>query len=435
METRPVTIIGGGLAGCEAAWQLLRRGVPVILYEMRPGRTTPAHKGGGLAELVCSNSLRAASVENAVGLLKEEMRRVGSLIMAAADATSVPAGGALAVDRHRFSAFIEQQLTSCPGLTLIREEVTALPEGEVIIAAGPLASPALSAVIAGLTGREQLFFHDAIAPIVDAASIDMSKAFFASRYGKGEGSDYLNCPFDREEYLAFYRELVAAEVHPLHDFEEEKHFTGCMPIESMARFGPETICHGPLKPVGLTLPGGGEAYAVVQLRKENAAGTMYNLVGFQTRLTQGEQRRVFRMIPGLEQAEFLRYGAMHRNTYIDAPKLLDDCLRLRSEPRLSFAGQITGVEGYVESAACGLLAGVFAAFRALGRPRPVFPRESALGSLLAFTHTPKDDYQPMNVNFGLFPPLSVKFRSKKEKFSLLSARALAAVDQAAAALR
>ena len=428
MDMRPVTVIGGGLAGCEAAYQLLRRGVPVTLYEMRPVRTTPAHKGGGLAELVCSNSLRAASVENAVGLLKEEMRRLGSLIMEAADATAVPAGGALAVDRHKFSAYIEERLLAMQGLELIRQEVCFLPQGEVIIAAGPLASPALSRTIANLTGRDQLFFHDAIAPIVDAATIDMDKAFFASRYGKGEGSDYLNCPFDKEQYLAFYYELVNAEVHPLHDFEEEKHFSGCMPIESMARFGPETICHGPLKPVGLTLPGGGEAYAVVQLRKENVEATMYNLVGFQTRLTQGEQRRVFRMIPGLEQAEFLRYGAMHRNTYIDAPKLLDEDLRLLSDPRISFAGQITGVEGYVESAASGLMAGILAAYRQLGKERPVFPRESALGSLLAFTHTPKDDYQPMNVNFGLFPPVYEKFRSKKEKFALLSQRALAAVD-------
>ncbi|MBQ3286997.1 MAG: methylenetetrahydrofolate--tRNA-(uracil(54)-C(5))-methyltransferase (FADH(2)-oxidizing) TrmFO [Firmicutes bacterium] len=432
---RPVTIIGGGLAGCEAAYQLLRRGLPVRLYEMRPGKTTPAHKGGGLAELVCSNSLRAASVENAVGLLKEEMRRLGSLIMEAADATAVPAGSALAVDRHKFSAFIEERLTAFPGLELIRQEVTFLPEGEVIIAAGPLASPGLSRVIANLTGREQLFFHDAIAPIVDASTIDMEKAFFASRYGKGEGSDYLNCPFDKEQYLAFYYELVNAQVHPLHDFEKEKHFSGCMPIESMARFGPETICHGPLKPVGLELPSGGEAYAVVQLRKENIEGSMYNLVGFQTRLTQGEQRRVFRMIPGLEQAEFLRYGAMHRNTYIDSPKLLTEDLRLIAEPRLSFAGQITGVEGYVESAASGLMAGIFAAYRRLGLERPVFPRESALGSLLAFTHTPKDDFQPMNVNFGLFPPLLTQFRSKKEKFSLLSQRALESIDSFKAELR
>ena len=263
----------------------------------------------------------------------------------------------------------------------------------------------------------------------------MEKAFFASRYGKGGGSDYLNCPFDKEQYLAFYYELVHAEVHPLHDFEKEKHFSGCMPIESMARFGPETICHGPLKPVGLELPGGGEAYAVVQLRKENVEGSMYNLVGFQTRLTQGEQRRVFRMIPGLEQAEFLRYGAMHRNTYIDSPKLLTEDLRLIAEPRLSFAGQITGVEGYVESAASGLMAGIFAAYRRLGLERPVFPRESALGSLLAFTHTPKDDFQPMNVNFGLFPPLLTQFRSKKEKFSLLSQRALESIDRFKAELR
>lgn len=427
---QPVTIIGGGLAGSEAAYQLLTRGVPVVLYEMRPDVTTPAHKGGGLAELVCSNSLRASGLENAVGLLKEEMRRVGSLIMAAADATSVPAGGALAVDRHKFSAYIESRLLEFPKLKLIRQEVRELPEGEVIMAAGPLASPAISRVIARLTGEEQLFFHDAIAPIVDGSTIDYDKAFFASRYGKGEGRDYLNCPFDKEQYLAFYEALVGAEVHPLHDFEQEKHFSGCMPIESMARYGPETICHGPLKPVGLTLPEGGEAYAVVQLRKENAEGSMYNLVGFQTRLTQGEQRRVFRMIPGLERAEFLRYGAMHRNTYINSPRLLDGSLRLRSLPRLSFAGQITGVEGYVESAACGLMAGLFAARRAWGKPTPLFPRESALGSLLAFTQTVKEDFQPMNVNFGLFPPLEQKVRSKKEKFAALSARALAAIDSA-----
>ena len=430
-----VTIIGGGLAGCEAAYQLLRRGIPVVLYEMRPGLLTPAHKGGELAELVCSNSLRGASLENAVGLLKEEMRRCGSLIMQAADATAVPAGGALAVDRHKFSAYIEARLEEFPALTLVRREVADLPPGPVLIAAGPLASPALSGLILELTGSRQLYFHDAIAPIVDAAGIDLDQAFFASRYGKGQGTDYLNCPFSREEYLAFYRELITARLHPLHDFEEkEKHFSGCMPIEAMARYGEDAIRFGPLKPVGLELPGGGEAYAVVQLRKENAAATMYNLVGFQTRLTQGEQRRVFRMIPGLQQAEFLRYGAMHRNTYINAPCLLDGELRLKAMPRLRFAGQITGVEGYVEAAASGLLAGLFAAWEQQGRRLPPLPRESALGSLLAFCLTPQGDYQPMNINFGLFPPLEQRFRSKRDKYAALSQRALGAMDSFAAQL-
>ena len=289
-----------------------------------------------------------------------------------------------------------------------------LPSGPLLIAAGPLASPALSARIASLTGTTQLYFHDAIAPIVDAASIDMDIAFFASRYGRGDAGDYLNCPFNAEQYQAFYQALVTAELYPLHDFETEKHFSGCMPLETMARFGEDAIRFGPLKPVGLPLPNGGEAYAVVQLRRENAAGSMYNLVGFQTRLRRGEQERVFRMIPGLQKAEFLRYGAMHRNTYLHAPRLLDGALRLKTEPRIRFAGQITGVEGYVESAASGLMAGIFAASELRGKPLPVFPRETALGSLLAFTQTEKADYQPMNVNFGLMPATGQRFRSKKE---------------------
>lgn len=427
-HTPEITIIGAGLAGAEAAYQLLRRGIAVRLLEMRPARLTPAHTGGGFAELVCSNSLRAAQLENAVGLLKEEMRRLDSLIIAAADATRVPAGGALAVDRRAFSAWVEQRLLAFPALTVERREAVELPPGPLLIAAGPLASPGLSETIRSLTGTAQLYFHDAIAPIVDAASIDTSIAFFASRYGKGAGDDYLNCPFDEAQYQAFYQALVTAERYPLHDFEQEKHFSGCMPIETMARFGVDAIRFGPLKPVGLALPAGGEAYAVVQLRKEDAAGSMYNLVGFQTRLRRGEQARVFRMIPGLEQAVFLRYGAMHRNTYLNAPRLLDATLRLRAAPRIRFAGQITGVEGYVESAASGLLAGVFAAHELLGRPQPQFPRETALGGLLAFTQTEKDDYQPMNINFGLLPPLAGRFRGKREKNAALAARALAALD-------
>ncbi len=432
MTKHEVQIIGAGLAGCEAAYQLLKRGFAVCLYEMRPQVLTPAHTGGGFAELVCSNSLRANNIENAVGLLKEEMRRCGSLIMQAADATAVPAGGALAVDRHRFSAYIEEKLRSFPRLRLVRNEVRQLPEGPLIVAAGPLASPALSEVLQNLSGQDALYFHDAIAPIVDASTINMEIAFFASRYNKGDGQDYLNCPFTREQYQAFYQELIAAAVHPLHDFEQEKHFSGCMPIESMARYGEDAIRYGPLKPVGLALPNVDgekkEAYAVVQLRKENLDGTMYNMVGFQTRLTYGEQKRVFRMIPGLEQAEFFRLGSMHRNTYINAPRLLDGYLRLKTEPRIRFAGQITGVEGYVESAACGLLAGIFSAFEQAGCAAPHFPRETALGSLLAFTQQEKDNYQPMNINFGLFPPLQQRLRNKKERFAALAARALSAID-------
>lgn len=427
-STPDITIIGAGLAGCEAAFQLLRQGWRVRLLEMRPAVMTPAHKGGGLAELVCSNSLRANNPENAVGLLKEELRRCHSLIMAAADATAVPAGGALAVDRRRFSAYIEEQLAAFPRLELVRREAVELPSGPLIVAAGPLASPALAQELAALAGSAALFFHDAIAPIVDGASIDRERAFPASRYNKGGGDDYLNCPFNRDEYLHFYRELVAAELFPLPEFEQEKHFSGCMPIESMARYGEDAIRYGPLKPVGLTRPDGSQPYAVVQLRREDLAGSMYNLVGFQTRLRRGEQERVFRLIPGLERAEFLRYGAMHRNTYLNAPQLLDCFQRLRSQPRLRFAGQITGVEGYVESTASGLMAGVFAAAELAGeQPRP-FPRETALGSLAAFTQTVSGDYQPMNVNFGLFPPLAQRPRGKRERGAALAARALAALD-------
>lgn len=391
---------------------------------------TPAHSGGGFAELVCSNSLRAAQITNAVGLMKEEMRRLGSLIMEAADATAVPAGAALAVDRTLFSEYIEEKLRRHSLLTVVNEEVVALPEGPTIIAAGPLASPALSKVLAELCGEEHLFFHDAIAPIVDASTINTDIAFFASRYGKGEGSDYLNCPMNKEQYLEFYQQLVSAEVTPLHDFEQEKHFAGCMPIESMARYGQDVIRFGPMKPVGLELPGGGEAYAVVQLRRENSAGSAYNLVGFQTRLRQGEQKRVFRLIPGLEQAEFLRYGSMHRNTYINAPRLLDAHLRLRGQEQLFFAGQISGVEGYVESASSGLMAGIFAAAVVKNKPLPEFPSTSAHGAMLRFLQTGCGNFQPSNINFGLFVPLEGKKKlKKKDKYEKYANRALDAIEQ------
>jgi len=420
-----INVIGAGLSGCEAAWQLLRRGVPVRLFEMRPGKMTPAHRSGGWAELVCSNSLRAAGVENAVGLLKAEMRLLDSLILQAADATAIPAGGALAVDRERFSAYIEEKLRSFPDLQVVEQELTEIPAGLTILAAGPLASDALTRAILELTGSEELYFHDAIAPIVEASSIDMEKAFFASRYGKGDGTDYLNCPMNKEEYLAFYEALVGAEVFPLRDFEKEKHFTGCMPVESMARYGEDAIRFGPLKPVGLELPDGSQAYAVLQLRKENAEGSMYNLVGCQTRLTRGEQQRVFRMIPGLEQAEFLRYGSMHRNTFINSPQVLDGYQRLKTREDLYFAGQITGVEGYVESAASGLMAGMLAAAQFRGEALPEFPETTAHGSMLRFLRAGGGgSFQPMNVNFGLFPPLSQKIRNKKERYAALAQRAL-----------
>ena len=425
-----VIVIGAGLAGCEAAWQLAKRGVPVRLYEMRPNKQTAAHTGGGFAELVCSNSLRANNIENAVGLLKEEMRRLDSLIMRAADYAAVPAGGALAVDRARFSAYIEEQLTASPLIEVVREEVTELPDTLTVVAAGPLASQPLAEKIAALTEGQQLFFHDAIAPIVAADSINMDIAFFASRYGKGDGTDYLNCPMDKEQYTRFYTELINAELAPLHDFEKEHLFSGCMPIEAMAKLGEDTMRFGPLKPVGLELPGGGQAYAVVQLRKENIAADAYNLVGFQTRLRYPEQKRVFSLIPGLENAEFLRLGSMHRNTYINSPKVLlaDGSGRLKAKPNLLFAGQISGVEGYVESAASGLVAGINAALLHQGAETVVFPRETALGALISHTTTPTADFQPMNVNFGLIPPPEMRIRGKAEKNAYLAKRALEALE-------
>lgn len=421
-----ITIIGAGLAGCEGAWQAAERGVPVILHEMKPLKYSPAHHLDGLAELVCSNSLRGESLENAVGLLKEELRRVGSLFMAAADATRVPAGGALAVDRELFSACVTEKISSHPLIELVRGEVADIPpEGIVVVASGPLTSDSLAESIGKLTG-EYLYFYDAIAPIVTADSIDMTRAFRASRYGKGDGDDYVNCPLDEPEYRAFVAALLAAEKVAAKDFEKVVHFEGCMPIEEMAARGEDTLRFGPMKPVGLVDPRTGkEPHAVIQLRMENRTGTMYNLVGFQTKLTWPEQRRIFRMIPGLENAEFVRLGSMHRNTFINAPRLLLPTFQLKKAPRLFFAGQITGVEGYVESAASGLLAGISASRLARGEEPAVPPLTTALGALVGhITNTDARHFQPMNVNYGLFPELLGKVK-KKERRGRLAERALA----------
>ncbi len=425
-----ITIIGGGLAGCEAAWQAAQRGMRVRLREMKPEKFSPAHHLSGLAEMVCSNSLRGESLENAVGLLKEELRRLGSLFMAAADATRVPAGGALAVDRDAFSRYITEKISGHPLIEVIRGEVTGIPpEGIVIVASGPLTSDALAESIRALTG-DYLYFYDAIAPIVTAESIDMTRVFRASRYGKGEGDDYLNCPLGEAEYQAFITEIVAAEKVPYRDFEKVVHFEGCMPIEEMAERGRETLRFGPLKPVGLVDPvTSAEPHAVVQLRLENREGTMYNLVGMQTRLTYPEQKRILRMIPGLEHAEFVRLGSMHRNTFINAPQLLLPTLQLKNEPRILFAGQITGVEGYAESASMGFLAGVSAAGLTLGGETPIPPPATALGALVRhITNTEARTFQPMNVNYGLFPELPGRVK-KKERRGKLAERALESLDQ------
>jgi methylenetetrahydrofolate--tRNA-(uracil-5-)-methyltransferase len=425
-----ITIIGGGLAGCEAAWQAAQRGVAVTLHEMKPEKYSPAHHLPGLAELVCSNSLRGDSLENAVGLLKEELRRCGSLVMEAAEATRVPAGGALAVDRQLFSDYITRKIHDHPLITLLQGEITELPPDRiVIVASGPLTSDALAASLAGLTG-DRLYFYDAIAPIVSAESLDMNKVFAASRYGKGDGDDYLNCPLDEAEYLAFVAELVASEKVPSRDFEKIVHFEGCMPVETMAERGVETLRFGPMKPVGLADPRTGyEPHAVIQLRAENREKTMYNLVGFQTKLTYGEQRRVFRMIPGLEEVEFVRLGSMHRNTFINSPSLLLPTQQLKSHPRIIFAGQITGVEGYVESAASGFLAGITAAcLDSELTTSPLPPPETALGALVGhITNADARHFQPMNVNYGLFPELPGRVK-KKEKRQMLAERALAALE-------
>ncbi|MBI1921931.1 MAG: methylenetetrahydrofolate--tRNA-(uracil(54)-C(5))-methyltransferase (FADH(2)-oxidizing) TrmFO [Geobacter sp.] len=428
--TDHITIIGAGLAGCEAAWQAAKRGVCVTLHEMKPEKFSPAHHLEGLAELVCSNSLRGESLENAVGLLKEELRRADALFMEAALATRVPAGGALAVDRELFSSYITEKITSHPLIELVRDEVSDIPpEGIDVIASGPLTSGPLAESIGKLTG-EYLYFYDAIAPIVTTDSIDMTKAFRASRYGKGEGDDYINCPMNEAEYRAFVAAILAAEKVPAKEFEKVVHFEGCMPIEEMAERGEDTLRFGPMKPVGLVDPrAGAEPYAVVQLRMENQAGSMYNLVGFQTKLTWPEQRRIFRMIPGLENAEFVRLGSMHRNTFINAPRLLLPSFQLKQEPRLFFAGQITGVEGYVESAASGFLAGINAARLAMGDELTVPPLTTALGALVGhITNADARHFQPMNVNYGLFPELPGRVK-KKERRGKLAERALAELGE------
>jgi methylenetetrahydrofolate--tRNA-(uracil-5-)-methyltransferase len=432
-QDAPVTVIGGGLAGCEAAWQLLRRGHRVLLREMKPDRFSPAHKSSHLAELVCSNSLRSNSLENAVGLLKEEMRRMGALLIAAADRTSVPAGQALAVDRNAFSLFIEKRLAAQPGLEILRGEATEIPgEGVTILASGPLTSDALARAIALRTGSEYLYFYDAISPIIEGESIDASRVFAASRYGHGD-ADYLNCPMDRATYEAFWKGLTEAEQVPLHTFEEIKCFEGCLPIEVIARRGIETLAHGPMKPVGLIDPRTGrQPHAVVQLRREDRDGILYNIVGFQTKMTWPEQRRLIRMIPGLENAEFARYGSIHRNTFINAPALLKNTLQLHSAPCLFFAGQISGVEGYVESAAMGLLAGLNAARLIEGLEMVPPPAETAFGALIGhITNNSRKFFQPMNVTFGLFPPLPGRIRKKErgEHYARRSLEALASWQQ------
>jgi len=431
MTISPVHVIGAGLAGCEAVTQLTRHGIPVILHEMRPVKSDGAHKTAYFAELVCSNSLRAANIENAVGLLKEEMRRLGSLIMQKADEHQVPAGGALAVDRDGFAAAVTEAVKANPLVTVIHEEVTDLEslEGTVIVASGPLTSDALFADIKKLLQADYLHFFDAAAPIVTADSLDYDKVYRASRYDKG-GADYLNCPFyTKEEYVAFWEALCNAESAPVKDFEHDV-FEACMPIEEMAARGEDTMRFGPLKPVGLIDPRNGkEAYAVVQLRQDNAAASLYNLVGFQTHLKWPEQRRVFGMIPGLENAEFVRFGVMHKNTYLNSPQLLDKHFNLRSNKRFYFAGQMTGVEGYVESAASGLMAGLAAARAVLELPEVELPEVTAHGALANYISNPAiENFQPMNINFGLIPPLTVRIRKKREKNAQIAARALEALD-------
>lgn len=425
-----VTVIGAGLAGAEAAWQIANRGVFVKLYEMRPAKNTPAHHSDFFAELVCSNSLRSNMLENAVGLLKEEMRRLDSVIIKCADTTAVPAGGALAVDRTKFAQLVTDTVAGHQNIEVMREEVTRIDfSNPVVIATGPLTSGAVADLIKDLTGEDYFYFYDAAAPIVSYESLDHSKVFRASRYDKGEAA-YLNCPMSKDEYEIFHHALVSAERVPLREFEKEVYFEGCMPVEEMASRGNKTLLFGPLKPVGLTDPRtGGRPYAVVQLRQDNAEGTLYNIVGFQTHLKWDDQKRVFQLIPGLEQAEFVRFGVMHRNTFINSPKVLKPTLQLIKEPNIFFAGQITGVEGYVESAAMGLIAGINAARTVCNIEPLVFPAETAHGALVKYitTANPKH-FQPMNVNFGILPPLTEKIRDKKLRYGTLSERALKSLE-------
>lgn len=422
-----VNVIGAGLAGSEAAWQIAQRDIDVNLFEMRPGNMTPAHTTDRFAELVCSNSLRSDRLENAIGLLKEEMRRLNSIIMMAADRCRIPAGGALAVDREGFSSFITDMLCRHPRINVIRREVNDIADdGITVIATGPLTSDALAQKIGAITGQHYLYFYDAVAPIVMYDTIDMNKAFKASRYGRG--NDYINCPMDKEQYERFWHELVNAETAPLKDFDKQILFEGCMPIEEMARRGKDTLRFGPLKPVGIEIEGH-RPYAVVQLRQDNAEGTLYNMVGFQTHLKWGEQQRVFRLIPGLENAEFVRYGVIHRNTYIHSPYLLLPTYQLRDKPNILFAGQITGVEGYIESASSGLIAGINAALLAMGRQPIIFPADTAMGSLAAYVSAyAGSDFQPMNANFGIMPPLSQHIKNKQQRNQAIAQRALQALE-------
>lgn len=428
-----VIIVGAGMAGSEAAWQVAQRGIKVDLYEMRPVKNTPAHKTDLFGELVCSNSLRGAGLENAVGVLKEEMRRMGSIIMEAADATKVPAGGALAVDRLGFSRYITEKVSNHPNVTVIHEELQSIPyedDAITIVASGPLTAGALAEDIGNLMGQKYLYFYDAAAPIVTLESVDMTKAWKASRYGKGEAA-YINCPMNKEEYLHFWNELVNSEKAETHNFEKEIFFEGCMPVEEMASRGEDTLLFGPLKPVGLENPADGKLpYAVVQLRQDNAEGTLYNIVGFQTHLKWGEQKRVFGLIPGLENAEFVRYGVMHRNTFINSPETMRPTMQFKGNDKLFFAGQMTGVEGYVESASSGLVAGINAARLCEGKEPLVFPAETAHGSLCHYiTTAPAKHFQPMNVNFGIMSPIKERIRDKKQKKMRIAERALQMLDE------
>ncbi len=426
-----IKVIGAGLAGCEAAWQITKQGIDVELWEMKPQKYSPAHKSPNFAELVCSNSLRADGIANAVGLLKEEMRKIGSLIMECADETKVPAGGALAVDREGFSKMVTDKIKNNPKITIKSGEVTSIDDSEyTIIATGPLASDGIISEIKRLTGSEYLHFFDAAAPIVSYESVDMSKAFRAARYGKG-GDDYINCPMDKEQYLKFYKALISAETAELHeDIDTPNVFEGCMPIEVMAKRGEDTMRFGPLKPVGLTNPHDNtRPYAVVQLRQDNADGTLFNIVGFQTHLKFGEQKRVFSMIGGLENAEFIRYGVMHRNTYINSPDLLTSTYSMRKYPKIYFAGQITGVEGYIESASSGMVAGINIARKLLGKDEIIFSSKTALGALSNYISAGSvSNFQPMNVNFGIFEDLGMRIKDKKEKASMFAQRSFSEID-------
>ncbi len=431
-----VKVIGAGLAGAEAAWQLAQRGLQVTLYEMKPHKKSPAHHADTFAELVCSNSLRGDRLENAVGLLKEELRRLDSLIIACADATRVEAGGCLAVDRQGFSALVTEKIRNHPNITVIEQEITQVPEGPVIIATGPLTSDAMSQAIGQYFGEGYLHFFDAAAPLVTAESIDMEKAWWQSRYDRGT-PDYINCAMNKEQYEAFVRELVSAEEAEVHGFEDKNVFEGCMPVEVMARRGFETLRYGPLKPVGLVDPRTGkEPYAVVQLRQDNASKTVFNLVGFQTHLKFGEQKRVFSMIPALANAEFVRYGVMHRNTFLRSPKLLDRYYGDRRDPLVAFAGQMTGVEGYVESAASGFLAAVAMAAKVQGKALPDFPKTTAIGALgLYISDETVENFQPMNINFSIIAPLEQRIRKKAEKNLAIANRALEQIDRLAGCIR